>query len=444
MAARYLLHFADGSQYGPIDREMLEAWHREGRIPPDALAWPEGAPEWLPVPTVLATPAPASPEPAPPAGEKAPEAGAGLASLGPDDTKPPRRASHRPRRTARAPRRGDSQGLRLVLLATAGAAVVVAVVGGLWALLQPVLAKRWAMAAIERYALADRRVVDTESGLAIELPSGWAALREDNPFVSPPGVRTRLAQPALEAFAVVRVEVRPQLMGDLDRHLDALIQERLPTRPSLRESGRSDVQLGRGRARLVRATWEEGLDKVQGAVLSWADGYRYFSLDAWAPEATGGSFLPAVEALARGVTPSGAVEARVREAVEKLAVEVPELSPPALRLLVEERLSRGESVDVVPLDGLRAVSRGLDALSQAEAAEMGQIYEQIWAPVPEAERVRLARLLQEAKRGRTIPAEEAQALRAVVKAGALALPEDQLARLRELSEKAVRKSRELP
>ena len=103
-------------------------------------------------------------------------------------------------------------------------------------------------------------------------------------------------------------------------------------------------------------------------------------------------------------------------------------------------MSRGEELDGVPVDALRAVSRGLDGLSSEEAREMGKIYDQIWAPVPELQRRRLARVLALIKAGRPVPAAEVRALRDVVKAGVVALPPDWRARLQELSGRAVEKS----
>src|SRR5215831_1513220 len=47
MAQQYLLHLPDGTQYGPVDRETLESWSVEGRLPEETLVWPEGAPEWI-------------------------------------------------------------------------------------------------------------------------------------------------------------------------------------------------------------------------------------------------------------------------------------------------------------------------------------------------------------------------------------------------------------
>jgi hypothetical protein len=312
------------------------------------------------------------------------------------------------------------------------------------AVLRPALARRSAVAAVERYALADRRVGDRDMGFVVDLPPGWVALREDNPFVITRGARLRVAHPVLGAFGAVRAEAQPELMGDLDRHLDVVVQGLLPRQPSLVEEGRSDIQLGRGRGRLARVTWQEGGETVQGAIAAWLDGYECYWLEAWAPASVGEDFLAAFEELMRAVAPSGALAARVQEAAERLAVEVPELSPEALRLLIGMRLSEGESLEGVPVDALRRVSRGLEALSASEAAEMGQIYGQIWAPLSEPERRRLARVLERVKAERPAPAADVRALREVVKAGVVALPPEQRARLQELSGRALEKSLVLP
>ena len=62
-------------------------------------------------------------------------------------------------------------------------------------------------------------------------------------------------------------------------------------------------------------------------------------------------------------------------------------------------MSEGQSLEDVPVDALRRVSRGLDALSAAESGEMGEIYGQIWAPLSLAERRRLARVLERNPKG---------------------------------------------
>jgi hypothetical protein len=473
---QYLLHLPDGTEYGPVDRTTLETWSREGRLPAQTLVWPEGAPEWMPVDEALAasaavSPAPAtvslasptvsmapaavaSPQPAPATARPARPARPAAPAPAADDRPDTRPSMRMPAFDGKAPAStaGESSrslaevlaGSRGLLLGLVGIAVVVGLLAGLWAVLRPQIAKRRAIAAVQRYALADRRVEEPQAGLVVELPAGWVALREDNPFVARPGARLRLAQPAAGTFGAVAVAVRPRQMDDLDAHLDELLQERLPRTPSQKEGGRSDVQLGRGRGRLVRTTWEDGLVPMQGAIAAWADGYDLFSLEAWAPASTGDAFAAELDALCRGIAPKGQVATRIDEAVERLAVDVPELSRDALRLLVAERLSRSRGLEEVPSDALRMVSRGLDALAAAEAAEMRTIYQQVWAPVPEAERVRLAGLMSEIKAARPVQGEDLLALRTAVKSGVLALPEDQRARLQELSGRAVRQSLLLP
>jgi hypothetical protein len=446
MTDQYLLHFPDGTEYGPIDRNTLETWHREGRIPGDALVWPDGAPEWLSIEQVLSSrvsagAAATGPAPAVGGGEaksaRGPEAPSEPEDEEGPDTLPPAPSPPMP---ALSRGSGMSSRTRTLVLLTGGVLLVVVLLAALVAVLRPALARRNAIAAIERHSLADRRLADPSLGFVVDLPPGWVALADDNPYVVTRGARLRLAEPALGAFGAVQVEVHPELMGDLDRQLDAVLQAMRPGQPSMREEGRSDVQLGRGQGRMARTRWEDGTEAFQGATVVWRDGYEYYWLNAWAPVEAGEDFFTAFEELVRSVTPSGAVAARVDEAAERLEMEVPELSPQALRLLIGERMSRGESLDRVPIDALREVSRGLEALNPAEAREMGEIYGKIWAPVKEAERRRLAAVLERIKAGRPVAAEDVRALREVVKTGVVELPPEERNRLQELSGRALEKS----
>jgi hypothetical protein len=509
MPIRYLLHLPDGTRYGPVDREMLDAWHAEGRLPPETLVWPEGAPEWLSLEgalgakpegegpqaatatTVVLEPkaasearapapsAPAAPPAAPPAGPAPASAAPSPASTPASEPSAPAKSASRPpapaesaapaapvrdtvelkrpsgvgarrtgpheRRPAAGPSRRAAPAVpRALVLGGIGVAVVLAVLVGVFILLRPVLARRQAIAEVARYAIADRRVDDPAAGFAVDLPPSWMALRDDNPFVVRPGALLRVADPTASAFGAVTREARPRLMDDLDGYLDEVLQERLPRQPSQKPGERTPVQLGRGQGRLVRTTWDDGLVAMQGATVAWADGYELYALETWAPASTGAAFSTEVEALCRGITPKGDVATRVGEAVDRLAIEVPELSPDALRLLVSERMSRGAGLEDVPRAALRGVIRGLDALGASEAGEMRAIYQKIWAPVPEGQRVRLAHLLDDVKAGRPVAPSDLEALRSVVNAGVLALPEDERARLQELSSRAVRKSLLLP
>jgi hypothetical protein len=427
--------------------------------PAPATAQPSAAPAAGPVasrpgPASPSTPARTQPPPtAPAAASIPPPSSIAPAPHAPGTAKPAEHSQSLPPTLPRTPAGGTRPvaarpaGTAFPLRLAAAAVGLVAVLGlsfGAWRLLQPWLAKRAEIAQVKSYALPDRRVEDKEVGLVADLPAGWVALRPDNPYVTLPAARLRLAEPTVPVFGSVTVAASPRHMDDLDGHLDELLRDRVPRQPSLNAGGRSDVQLGRGRGRLVHTTWDEGLVPMQGETVAWADGYDIFTLDAQAPLSAGTRFSADVDALCRGLSATGVLEARVNEAVDRLALDVPELSREALRLLVAERMSQGRDLADVPQAALRMVSRGLDALAPEEAAEMRAIYQQVWAPVAENERVRSAALLAEIKAGRPVPDEAVAALCTAVKTGVLALPPDQRARLQELSGRAVRKSLALP
>ncbi len=573
MTDSYLVHLPDGTEYGPIDRATLEAWHGEGRLPAASLVWPHGAPEWKSVEAVLggasraaetrpvatpaapatvrvtpaaakprpvapatkadvapasvkpvaapaiekataappaarpaAAPAPAKataapaaakavaapasakaaaaptsakpvaaptpakptaapaaakavaapaakpaaapasaakPAPEPSAARQAPASSAPPAVEPPDDhgtdTRPRVRSPYVPReKRARRPA-PDPALLRRLLWAGVAIVVVLAVLGALVAVLRPLLQRSQEIAAVRKQALPERHIEDGESGLVADLPSGWYALRADNTFVSLAGARLYLAQPTLSAFGAVTV-TRPRLVDAVDAYLDDLLQQRQARRPGSREESRSDVQLGRGRGRLVRSVWQDGARPMVAATVAWVDGYEMLTLETWAPASAGSQFSAQLEELCKGLRASGALEARVTQAVDRLALEVPELSPDVLRLLIAERMGRNAALENVPSEALLMVSRGLDVLTPAEAEEMRVIYQQVWEPVPETERERMAALLREIRAGRQIPAADLQLLREALKAGMLALAPEQRTRLQQLSGRAVRRA----
>ncbi len=93
-----------------------------------------------------------------------------------------------------------------------------------------------------------------------------------------------------------------------------------------------------------------------------------------------------------------------------------------------------------PQAALFTVSRGLDALTPAEASEMRVIYQQVWEPVPETERERMAALLNgDPGRPRRAGGGPPAAARGV-EGGMLALPPAERERLQQLSGRAVRKA----
>jgi len=446
MAHSYTVRMPDGKEYGPADLEALRAWQAEGRIGPDTLVWREGESDWRPLSQVLETggvrtelvieetvtvaPRP-SPAPAPEAAASA-EAGKVLERTAKQPAVRPRPAAG-PVRTARRPRPSPWRiVVPLVLLA--------AVLGGAllwWKLSQPARDRQRAEAEIRRYALPDRAFAEEALGLRVEAPPGWILLRPDNPLFHAPEARLRLAQPALSAFARLSTQRRPRGAPSLDAALDrALADWRLLT-PGLQEEGRSDASVSGTPARKAAVTWSADGQEMRGTAAVWRDGWNECALLAWGPAANAPALNTATDALVSHVRMAGTAAAKIRAAADAVAPEAPELSRASVEAIVESRLAAGEPTDDLPQASIRVVSRGLRALSSVESQEMGQIYAQVYKPLKEKERARLAAWLSRVRAGAAVAPEEGQAMRQALRDGFLALPEDIRARLQVLNEKAV-------
>ncbi len=469
--AHYTLHLPDGTEYGPIDLPTLQAWHQEGRIPKDALVWKEGTPDWVSAERLLGELAPlrarqgglaAATPPAHPASALAPaKAGpaaaaaapanprASVAAPAPGPPSPPpsptpapaageRRARPRPAARAEEAAIAPSALPRAIVLSLIGLVIVGSIMAAAVAFMLPVLQKRRAMQETQRYALPDRTVGDAQTGLTIELPPSWVALRPDNPLVTDASARLELAQPALGVVASLTSESLPRFTGPLDAYADRVLAQKRLLLPSLKEAGRSDLRFAKGQARLVRTTWGEGSQAETGALAVFQDGWIYLTLQASGPAAIADALVPELEVLARGVrVPSERTE-RVQQSLDRTVREVPELSRGAVEELVRERLSKGEGTDDLSAAALRVVSQGLYTLRSAETQELGEIYAQVYGPIPEEERVRLARYVQMVRAGIPVGGDEAQAARQLLRQGIDSLPEEARARLQALNDKAFR------
>jgi hypothetical protein len=326
----------------------------------------------------------------------------------------------------------------VILLTAVGLVVVGSIVAAAVAFMLPALQKRRAMAEIQRYALADRTLSDAATGLTVELPQGWVALRPDNPLVTDANARLELAQPAVGAVAGLVSESLPRFTGPLDAYADRILAQRRLLQPSLKEAGRSDLRFAKGQARLVKTSNGDGPQGETGALVVFQDGWIYFTLQATAPATAAEELPPELESLAKGIRVPSERSERVQQALDRTVREVPELSRGAVEELVRERLSKGEGTDDLSAAALRVVSQGLYTLRSAETQELGEIYAQVYGPIPEEERVRLARYVQQVRAGLPVAGDEAQAARQLLRQGIDSLPEEARVRLQALNDKAFR------
>jgi hypothetical protein len=316
--------------------------------------------------------------------------------------------------------------------------VVGTIVAAALAFMLPALQKRRAMAEIQRYALPDRALGDAATGLTIELPQGWVALRPDNPLVTDANARMEVAHPARGAVAGLTSESLPRFTGPLDAYADRVLAQKRLLQPSLKETGRSDLRFAKGQGRLVKLTSADSLPAESSALAVFQDGWIYFTLHATCPGPSADDLLPDLEALAKGIRVPSERGERVQQALDQTVREVPELSRGAIEELVRERLSKGEGTEDLSAAALRVVSQGLYTLRSAETQELGEIYAQVYGPIPEEERVRLARYVQQVRQGVPVAGDEAQAARQLLRQGIDSLPDDTRGRLQALNDKAFR------
>jgi hypothetical protein len=424
MATTYTVKLPDGNEYGPVDLATLRSWHEEGRITPDTWVWPDGSPEWLTLMDVLAG-----------AGEEAkiPEGPIRLK----EEPKEPRVAAARA--AQRGPVRAKAPPRRPLGLILGAGAALVAVSGVVaYLLLAPRFERARAGDRMRENALPDRRFADAGIGLKLDLPEGWVLLKPDSGLFVAPQARALFAQASVGAFGTLSIEAVPPGVMTLDVFIDRVVDLRRPVVSDYREVGRVEVTVGGRHARRLQASWVEGGAEQRVTVVVTQDAWTYVGLTAWGPARGGAPVQDAIDLLGRGLQLSGTQDARVKEAADAVQAEVPELSRASLELILRDLLGRGGTVDQVTDASVRAVSQGLPALTRDEVHELQQIYAQVYDPMPEADRQRLAAWLREVRAGQKTQApEEGQALRQQLKDALIALPEEARQRLQALNEKAI-------
>jgi hypothetical protein len=448
MAHAYTVRLPDGKEYGPADLDALQAWKAQGRIGPDTLVWREGATDWRPLSQVLETgelhatevafaetvtvasrPSPTAPADLPPS---APSPAATPAEAPrPAPASRPRSAS--PPRTARRPRPSPLRiVVPVVVLAALGAGAFV-----WWKAGEPARDRQRAESEIRSFALPDRRFADDLLGLRLDLPEGWIVLRADSPFFHAPTAKVRLAHPRLGIFGRLQSQIRSGGNHSLDAALDRALEDWRLFAGGLQEQGRSDTSVGGTPGRRAAVSWSADGQELRGSATVWRDGWNELVLLAWGPGPSAAEVNTATAALVSHVQMAGVAAVRIRAAADAVAPATPELSRASVEALVEDRLAAGQPTEDLPQASIRVVSRGLRALSSQESQEMGQIYAQVYKPLKEKERTRLAAWLAQVRSGAAVAPEEGQTMRQSLSDGLLALPEDVRSRLQVLNEKAV-------
>jgi hypothetical protein len=286
-------------------------------------------------------------------------------------------------------------------------------------------------------ALPAGRFADPEAGLLLEAPGDWVMLRPDSSLLVAPSARARLAHATLGGRATLTVLRQPPGLAPLDVILDEVVRERRALVSGYAESGRSDAVLAGRPARRLTASWSEAGVEQKATAIATRDAWLYVALLAWGPAAGGAELESAFESLAAALDVAGALEQRIIGQATELLAHFPELSRPSVELLL--RFGGGGEMDPAALGAavVTAVDRGLGALGPDQTRELRQIYAQVFDPLSDADRQRLAAWQQAVREGRPLDRAEALAARRAVRASLGALPGETLVELQALNEKAI-------
>ena len=217
----------------------------------------------------------------------------------------------------------------------------------------------------------ERRFSDPTLGVELDLPQGWLVLKAESGVIAAPAeARVTFAHPRQQAFGYLT----DRLGARGDRHPRCLARSRHGRAPkgTVRLEGggtrRRWPWVGSPGRRAI-AAFGAGTAVHRQTTTVWRDGWVYYALVAWAPETAGATDL---DALTTGVATTGALAQNLQQAVQKVTLEVPALTPAAAELL----MARSEAKVLEPDQAFRrsfdALANALPTWKRGEAQEMGE------------------------------------------------------------------------
>jgi hypothetical protein len=279
------------------------------------------------------------------------------------------------------------------------------------------------------------RFSDPTLGVELDLPQGWLVLKPESGVITAPAeARVTFAHPRQQAFGYLLTASAPDGIVTLDSWLDGVMAERQKAHAGLKEEGRAEVAVGRLTGWRATAAFGAGTTTHRQTATVWRDGWVYYALVAWAPESAGANDL---EALTTGVATTGALAQNLQQAVQKVTLEVPALTPAAAELL----MARSEAKVLEPDQAFR---RSFDALANAlptwkggEAQEMGNLLAACYRTLTGRDRTRLAAYVEKVQKHQHTTPQEDRLILQLMKTAVLRLTAPQRARLQALYQKAV-------
>lgn len=291
-------------------------------------------------------------------------------------------------------------------------------------------------ALIRERARPERSLDDAAHGARLVLPAGWVALGPGQTLVPVPGGSWAvLADTRLGGRARVTLQTAKAPLGAEELLSRALESRHLQDRSELE---RSDAVLGSVRGRRARSRFTQDGASYLDVTVAARDGVSCWTLSAWIPD--DGSTRPAheLDALVAGLSLDGRETVRQASLLTQLTADLPFLDKAAAELVITGASAADQSTPRVLRRGLDLASRGRVTLSVAEAQELDGLAAAAVVLLPKTERERVATYLVRVRAGEATSSEDDAAVAPLFKRALLSLPDESLARLQALYEKAVR------
>jgi hypothetical protein len=289
------------------------------------------------------------------------------------------------------------------------------------------------------WAAPERRYADEGLGVALELPPGWVALRQEQTIVSlPEEARVAFGNSRREGLGFLVIESAPKGVISLDHYLEHVLRERRKAHSTFEETARGEVSFSAVVGRKVSSTWEEdGRRFVEVATVA-RDGWTYVALAAWMPSGTAVAAGRELEAVPARLSLSGVLAERLQDAVKTATREVPYLTATAAEMVMGQSAALALDPEVTFRRAYRFASAGTRSLDRSEFAELGQLNAAVYSSLSRGDRERLAAYFDRVRADVPGSPQEDRDMLRVMTNGVRKLSPPQLSRLQQIYEKAIR------
>jgi hypothetical protein len=297
--------------------------------------------------------------------------------------------------------------------------------------------ERDARQKIAEWAAPESAFAEEGLGLSLDPPAGWTRLRADSPPVKDEEGRAGFAHRDSTALVILGMEELRDGPGTANAHLERVREQHLKHEKEVQELGVTPTTVGGVEAQKLMVRWRANEQNVRAWFVFWRDGWRYFTLYGWAPEARGDVAAEAFARLEQGLRFTPVLSKDIGNLTRQVADIAPHLSAAAVRALLDRYPNR----KLTPTEVFRLAHRssltGVAGLTPAEVADLSRITASLYAGMSSRDRARLGGYQERVRLEQPTSAAEDAEMAQAMKSGTSRLPAESLQRLQELVEKAI-------